>query len=399
MTAAPMQGFPPAPHGQVTLANWRMAPFSRWAFHHVREILPTAEIAHDPASVRDLPAAPLDLSGLTIHAPGGQTTTLARFAEETTTDGLVILHRGKIVHEQYANGMTARAPHILMSVSKSMLGLLAGILAGEGVLDVEAPVTSIIPEVTGTAYDGATVRHLLDMRAGLRYDENYLAASGPIIAYRKATGWNPLAPGETASDLRSFFRELHDREGPHGGKFAYISPNTDLLGWVIERAGGKRYADLMGELLWAPMGAAEPASITVDRLGAPRAAGGMCTTTRDLARVGQLLIEGGARGGRQIVPARWIDDITNGGDPDAWDRGSFIEFYPGRHMHYRAKWYVERGPKPVLFGLGIHGQNVFADARNEIVIAKHSSQAQPLDAGLIALTTAFVDAVRRALAA
>src|SRR5204862_5474770 len=116
-----------------------------------------------------------------------------------------------------------------------------------------------------------------------------------------------------------FYRQLTKSDGAHGGAVHYVSPNTDLLGWVIERAAGERYADLMSELLWKPMGAARSAYITVDRLGAPRCAGGVCATARDLARVGQLILDGGARGSRQIVPESWIDDITRCGDRQAWD--------------------------------------------------------------------------------
>ena len=135
-----MRGFPPAPEGQVTLANWRTPPFNRWAFHHVREIVPSADIPNDPGNVIPLPAAPAELSSLFEN----------RFLEETDTDGLVILHRGKLVFEHYANGMTAETPHILMSVSKSMLGLLAGILAARGDLQLDSPVTKVIPEVAAT---------------------------------------------------------------------------------------------------------------------------------------------------------------------------------------------------------------------------------------------------------
>lgn len=395
-----MHGFPPAPETQVTLANWRTAPYSRWAFHHVRELLPTADIAHDPAHVRRLAATPTPsgLADLVVPGADGRPRPLADVLAATATDGLVVLHKGAIAYEHYAHGMTARAPHILMSVSKSMLGLLAGVLVGRGVLALGRPVAEIIPEVGDTAWRGATVGHLLDMRVGLAFDEDYHATSGPIIAYRKSTGWNPLASGETAADLRSFFRGMTRADGPHGGRFHYVSPNTDLLGWVIERAAGARYGDLMSELVWQPMGAGEPAYITVDRLGAPRAAGGMCTTARDLARVGQMMVEDGAHGPRQVVPAGWLHAIAHEGDAGAWDAGIFTAYYPGIPMHYRAKWYVERGAAPLLFGLGIHGQNLYVDKANNIVIAKFSSQAPPLDAGLIAETGRLVAAIRRALA-
>src|SRR5262245_6014640 len=245
--------------------------------------------------------------------------------------------------------MAQRSPHILMSVSKSILGLIAGVLVGQGALNVSRLVTEVIPEIKTTAWAGATVMQLLDMQTGVAFNEDYLAASGPIVAYRKAAGWNPLQPGEQSKDLRSFFQELREVDGPYGGRFWYVSPNTDLLGWVIERISGKRYADVVSELLWQPMGAGNSAYITVDRLGAPRAVGGICATTRDLARVGQMLIEGGSYRGQQVVPASWIDMIANDGDPEAWAAGNVASYYPGIPIHYRAKWYVERSVPRVLF--------------------------------------------------
>ena len=261
---------------QVTLANWRTAPFNRWAFHHVRELVPSADIPNDPRAVRALPAAAADFKDLNLEA----------FLRETDTDGLAIVRRGRLVFERYANGMTDETPHILMSISKSMLGLLIHELG----IDTGRRVVDLIPELKNTAYHDATLRHLLDMRAGIVWDENYLAASGPIVEYRKATGWNPLGAGETPSDLNSFLGTLKETR-PHGGPVHYVSPNSDLLGWVVERATGRRYAELMSERVWKKIGAERSAYVTVDRLGAPRCAGGMCTTLRDLARVGQWLIE------------------------------------------------------------------------------------------------------------
>jgi CubicO group peptidase (beta-lactamase class C family) len=381
-----MQGFPPAPEAQVTLENWRSPPFSRWAFHHVRELLPSADIANDPANVWELTPDPIDMGTLRIEALGEAPLSFDAFLTETGTDGIVILHRGRIVCERYANGMTAETPHILMSVSKSMLGLLGGVLVARGILEPELPVTNLIPELAGTAYKGATIRELLDMRAGIAFDEDYVATSGAIVAYRKSTGWNPVSAGEPACDLRAFYQQMRETVRPHGQNFHYVSPNTDLLGWVIERAAGRRYVDLMSELLWQPLGAARSAYITVDRLGAPRCAGGMCATVPDLARVGQLIVDGGSRAGRKIIPSAWIDDITKNGDPDAWTAGSFVAYFRDVPMHYRSQWYVVRGPVPLWMAFGIHGQFLFVDRQREIVIAKVSSQGLPLDDAAITLT-------------
>ena len=358
---------------QVTLANWRSSPFNRWAFHHVRELIPSADIAHDPRHIRELPAEKRELD-------------LETFLSETDTDGMAVVHRGKLVFEHYANGMTDETPHILMSVSKSMLGLLIGELK----LDTRRQVTEILPELAHTAYRGATLQHLLDMRAGIAWDENYLATSGPIVEYRKATGWNP--PDGALSDLHSFCGSLKQSDGPHGGRFHYTSPNSDLLGWVIERATGERYADLMSKLVWKPAGAERSAYITVDRLGAPRCAGGMCTTLRDLARVGLWALEQGK-----------TECFEREGDSKAWAEGDMAPYYPGLPMRYRNKWYVldgNRGEKaaPLVFGMGIHGQNLFVDRVNRTVIAKLSSQAMPMDAARIALTMRGVSELRKLFA-
>ncbi len=392
-----MKGFPPDPKQQVTLANWRRPPFHVWAFQHVREIVPAADIANDPDAVWKLESVAQDLTEVRIPGTRDEPMTWSDFLQQTHTDGLVVLHQGKLVHETYANGLTAHTPHILMSVSKSLLGLLAGILSAEGIIDPSGQVIDYLPALGETAYAGSTLRNLLDMRAGIQFNEDYLGSSGPIIEYRKATNWDPLEKGDTVPDLRSFYQTLTDREGEHGQRFHYVSPNTDLLAWIIEHAAGKRLSDLMSQHLWQPLGAHRSGYITVDRLGAPRAGGGICVTTSDLARLGQLLIQDGRRGDRQIIPSAWIQDMWQSGDAEAWNQGSFAAYFPGSQIRYRSQWYVLDENDPLLFGLGIHGQNLFVDRKNEIVIAKVSSQPVPLTSGLISLTMRSVAAIRQHL--
>jgi CubicO group peptidase (beta-lactamase class C family) len=392
-----MTGFPPPAGLQVTLANWRKAPFNRWSFQHVREIIPTADIPNGPDNVRELLTAGSDvIRDLSIKI-GGDVYNLEEFLLATDTDGFVLLRDGRIIHEFYANGMGPDTPHIFMSVSKSVLGLLVGILVERGALSLDDLVAHWVPEIGVTSYAGATLRDLLDMRAGIFFDEDYLATAGPIVEYRKAQNWDPLAPGQQPSDLRSFLGSLVEKDGSHSSRFHYVSPNTDLLGWVIERATGGRYADLISNLLWKPMGAGRSAYITVDRLGAPRCAGGFCGTTRDLARLGLLITEGGSYAGKEIIPSWWIDDILNSGDARAWDEGDFTKYFPSMPIHYRSKWYVLRGQAPVMFGVGVFGQNVFIDRRNRIVVAKLSSQPLPMDEQQILLTMQGIAAIRNYL--
>src|SRR4051812_1700112 len=125
---------------QVTLANWRTAPFHRWAFHHVRELIPSADIPHDPRHVRELPSALREID-VRIEPDAGEAMGIDAFLKETDTDGMAIVHRGRVAFERYDNGMSEETPHILMSVSKSMLGLLIHELG----LDTEKTVTHFMP--------------------------------------------------------------------------------------------------------------------------------------------------------------------------------------------------------------------------------------------------------------
>ena len=366
-----MQGFPPKEGARATLANWRTSPWCHWAFHHVREIVPTARIGHDPGSVWTLPrrSVDFDISGIVA-------------AQDTwDNDALVILHRGAIVHEDYRRGMRAEDTHIIFSISKSLLGLVAGALQVRGLLDVDAPVTAYLPELARTAYAGATIRQALDMQVGVQFNEDYLATDGPIVEYRRAANWNPLPTGEHAMDLRSFQGLLTAAEGPHGQRFHYVSPVTDMLGWAFERAAGRRFADLVSDCLQRPMGAEADGDLTVDRIGGARAAGGICLTARDLARVGQLMLQDGAREGVQVLPRSWVDDIWSGGDRAAWDAGDFAMDFPGAAVSYRSKWYVHHGAEPMLQCRGIHGQYLFVDRARDLVVAWLSSHGQPSEAG------------------
>jgi CubicO group peptidase (beta-lactamase class C family) len=224
MRKALMKGFPPPTELQVTLANWRRPPFNKWSFQHVREIIPTADIPNDPDNVRKLSStAQGTFTDLSIKVDGS-VYSLEAFLRTTDTDALVIMRDGRIIYEFYDNGMGPDTPHIFMSVSKSVVGLLAGALVESRALNLEDLVTRWIPEIGTTAYAGATERDLLDMRVGIFFDEDYLATAGPIIEYRKAQNWDPLAPGQQPSDLRTFFGSLIERDGSHKGRFHYVSP-------------------------------------------------------------------------------------------------------------------------------------------------------------------------------
>ena len=389
MSVAPLET--EAAPKEADLANWRNSPFSSWAFRNIRSILPVADIAPSVEAVLPLPVRSMSFEQFRLGDKGGVTLRLDDVLRATATDGIVILHEGRVVYEAYDQGLTPHAPHIIMSATKSIVGLVTGILQASGDLDVDAPVSHYLPEMAATAYAGATIRHLLDMRTGIEFDERTLRV------YAVATNWEPLQDGEATQGLCAFFQSLKLPHKPHDGAFKYVSANTDLLGWAIERATGKSFAALVSDLLWKPMGAEDAGYITLDREGLSRCTGGLCTTVRDLARVGQLMLMGGCRDGREVVPASWLDDIADNGDRNGWKQGGFGAGFGGRDMSYRSGWYVINDEPKILFAMGIHGQNLFVDQANRLVIAKLSSQHSPIDPGAMALTHRAVAEIGRCL--
>ena len=371
-------------------SNWRTTPFSRWAFRNVREIIPVADIENG-GEVWALPVRPEAFDDFRLRSGEGAFLSLHNVLQATATDGFVVLKDGCIVHEFYDHGTTATTPHILMSATKSVTGLIAGILQAQGVFDIDALVSHYVPEIAATAYRDASVRHLLDMRTGIVLNANELHA------YATATNWEAIAPGESTIGLHGFFENLKAPPRAHGGPFSYVSASTDLLGWVIERATGKRFASLVSELIWKPMGAEQAAYITVDRDGAARCTGGFCATPRDFARLGQLIVTGGKRSAASIIPEALIEDIVANGDREAWKQGEFAASFGGRDICYRSGWYVINDTPKMIFAMGIHGQNLFVDRANRLVIAKLSSQGEPIDYKATALIHRAVAEIRRCL--
>jgi len=371
-----MRGFPPAPENQVTIANMQEAPYSRWAFRNMRRLLPSANVWRGDGAVTELPVTPVHLDDIEFEDKDGGVLTVKRHLDEGFTDGFVVLHEGAIVMERYGDGVEAHEPHLLMSVTKSFVGSLTGILVERGLLSPDDLVTDMIPEVAGSAYDGATLRHVLDMTVGMEYDEDYENPLSDVALLDVAAGWRPYR--ESAPDgLRAYIATMRPA-GEHGTTFHYVSTNTDLLGWIVERAAGVDLATQLSREIWQPMGAEFDAYITIDRFGAPQADGGLCVTTRDLARFGLLHQRHGVLNGRRIVPETWIRDVRENGDAAAWDRGNFAETMPG--CHYRSKWYTDLKDDHRPFnGAGVHGQFLFVDPVASVVVARHASHPKPVD--------------------
>jgi CubicO group peptidase (beta-lactamase class C family) len=377
-----MTGAPPfGEQSRVTLANWQDPPFNRWAFQHIRELIPTARIARAPGAAWPLPRAERDVLGFRFRYAERE-LSVAELLAETYTDGFLVLHQGQIVAEHYFNGLAPDVPHLLMSVSKSVTSAIAGVLVGRGELAVSARVEEIVPELGGTSFEGATVQDLLDMRAGTRFDENYDNPEADVRTYERVYLWRPDNGQPRPADALGYFATLQN-DGPHGGPFRYRSILTDVLAWVIERAAGARLHQLIASELWQPMGAEFDAEITVDARGNPMADGGICATLRDVARFGQLHLQGGRVGDRVIVPGAWIDDTIRGA-PDGAEAFVGGDNPPGylSGAHYRNCWWVRDPAVPFFHASGINGQNVFVHVPSQTVVAKLSTWPTALSPAL-----------------
>jgi CubicO group peptidase (beta-lactamase class C family) len=398
-----MVGSPPFTADRlVTLANWQQGPYNRWAFQHVRELIPTAAIPRGDGPVWELERDERDLSDIGFTTRDGE-LTVGELLDGTCTDGFLVLHRGVIVTEQYRNGLRPGTPHLLMSVSKSITGLVAGALAGRGALDVTATVDSIVPELKATSFRGATVQQLLDMRTGTKYSEDYRDPDAEIAVSDRVYLWSPDDGRPRPGDALEYFASLVN-DGEHGGPFRYRSILVDVLAWVLERAADERFPDLVASELWQPMGAERDAEITVDSCGNPLADGGISATLRDAGRIGQLALQRGRAGtgggGRQVVPADWLDDTVAGARAgrEAFARGDGENGYP-RGAHYRNCWWVTDPELPLFNAAGIHGQHIVVHVPSETVVVKLSSWPDPVDAGRRRATGAAVTAIADALAA
>ena len=360
----------------LNLANWRQSPQSAWAFHHVGEVIPAQTISRGD-EVSPLEAAPSDVvANAPVAGPDGASWSCDEWLQASTTDALLVAHKGRLVHEWYANDDIASHAHIVFSVSKSITATLAGIFIEQGVLDVTKKLEEYIPELKGSGYQGATLQNQLDMAISIDFEEDYEATGGRFIEYRASTGWHPCEVSEIDTNLHDFLVSLPPGDVAHGYACDYKSPNSDLLGWVIERATGEILATLFSRYLWQPMGAEGDALITVDRKGAPRSAGGFCALPRDLLRFGEMVRQKGFYNNQQVVPESWIAECCEGGDPELWARNEYSLRFP--EGNYHNKWYQARNGSKAVVAIGIHSQWIYIDPVAEVSIVKLSAQHSPL---------------------
>jgi CubicO group peptidase (beta-lactamase class C family) len=382
---------PPDPRTVVTPRTMWEARHVRWAQMHTRELLPSARVARgENATV--LPRRPGDLAGLRFdHA--GREWTLAATMQETDVDGWMVVHDGAIVFEHYAGAMTPQTRHLCQSVSKSMTSALAGALVAAGRFSVEALVTDYVGELAGTAWEGCTAQHLLDMSAGVSFDESdYDDMDSEAWRGFRALGWLERLPDDPSP--AAYIAGL-GRQAEHGAEFEYRSICTDVLGWCLERATGEPLAELFCEHIWKPLGAAYEGDFIVGPGGFPLADGGFCVTLHDLALFGLLFLQEGEIGGRRVLPREWVRRLRT---TDRRLAAMYAAAYPqDAGGFYHDHWWVSDAEAGVYWGYGIHGQAVLIHHPSTSVVARFSTWPSADDADKLSLSDAAATAVCEAL--
>ena len=369
-----MQGSPPPPEKQVRFDDGSMYTFPklRWAQSNIRRLVPTTNVWRGTEPVCVLPRADRDdLDGVTFTPIGrSETMTWAQSLAANYTDGIVVLHRGRIVYERYFGALDAQRPHIAWSVTKSFFGLIAASLIEEGRIDPQAPVSAYVPELEGSGLGNATLRQVLDMTTSIHYSEDYTDPDAGIWLHGRAGGILPRVPEQVGPGSFYEFLGTLKQDGPHGRAFAYKTVNTDVLGWVLRRVTGLPLGELLQQRIWSQLGVEQDGYLMVDSTGTEFAGGGFNCCLRDLARFGQMMRNDGFWNGRQIVPQAAIDDIRRGADPQHFAQAGYVTL-PG--ASYRNMWWVTHNEHGAYCARGIHGQGVYIDPTAGMVIARFGS--------------------------
>jgi CubicO group peptidase (beta-lactamase class C family) len=292
--------------------------------------------------------------GASIEQALGGASAVDRLIAERNIAGLLVLQDGRIRLERYARGHTAQRRYTSFSVAKSLTSTLVGAAIRDGhIKSLDDPVTQYIPELGGSGYDGVTIRHILTMTSGVRWNENYTDPNSDVA--RMFANSPPPGMDVTVAYLRTL-----PREAEPGTKWVYKTGETNLIGVLVRKATGRTLADSLSEKLWRPYGMEADAFWQIDEGG--QEIGGCCisVTLRDYARIGQFTLDGGRADGREVLPAGWIADAT---------RAQAEIGAPGRGYGYQ--WWS--GPGGTYMAQGIFGQLIYMDPARRLVIVTSSA--------------------------
>lgn len=369
-----MVGFPPPADKLIMLpeSNFFSFPKLRWSVCHIRQLLPTKQISRGIGAPVALKYALDDGIDTVTFTPlgGGEPMTWRQSLAHNYTDGILIMHRGRVVYERYFGALTQTGKHAAMSMTKSLTGLMAEILVVEGTLDETARVATIIPELAQSAFGSATVRQVMDMTTALDFSEDYADPEADIWAYSRAASPLPKQPGYDGPDGYFEFLQTVGQDGIHGQAFGYRTVNSDALGWIVSRVTGTDPTTLLSERIWSKMGAEMDGYMTVDAIGTPFAGGGLSGGLRDLGRIGLLMLNGGEINGQRLFPEKVVENIRAGGDQRAFARAGYKSLPGGS---YRSMWWVFHNDHGAFAARGVHGQTIYVDPAAHMAIVRFSS--------------------------
>jgi CubicO group peptidase (beta-lactamase class C family) len=376
-----MGAFPPVPDKIVTHQNQLYAPYNRWSFQNELTLNRTVDVWRGNGPVAPFETAPFDINRVTYQNRAGTTYSFEDMIEMSHTDGILVLHQGKIIYERYLNGMRAHSLHAWASASKSLTGTLAALLAQEGLFDLDALVPAYLPELKDSGFAGATLRQVLDSTTAIRFSEEDGDLVNENIKYSIAMGWRETSEGLAGGPQTCYdFLPTMQKAGEHGARFTYLTPNADVLAWIIKRWLNQSLAEAMRERIWAKLGAERDAFWIVGPAAVETAGSGLLTTLRDMARFGQMLLQKGQYNGQQILPTDVVEEIEKGGDPLAFARGPAASPMNVGYS-YHNQWWMTHNDHNAYQAIGYGGQILYIDPTIQLVIAKFSSYPTPTPAG------------------
>ena len=292
-----------------------------------------------------------DISTLPQGNPWTMPDDVQAWVEARSVTSLLVMQGGKIWFEGYYLGTGAEDRRISWSMAKSYLSALLGVLMDEGVIaSLDDPVTKYAPKLIDSAYDGATIRNVLNMAGGVAFDEDYLDYDSDINRMGRV-----IALGGTLDD---FAADLDDSFATPGETWAYVSIDTHVIGMVIRGATGRDIAGLLEEKIIAPLGLEQDGYYVTDGVGAAFVLGGLNFTTRDYARFGQMILQGRMYNGTQVVPSDWIAESTAASAPTM----------PGETQYGYQWWLPQDAREGEFFAQGVYGQNIYFDRVRGVLI-------------------------------
>ena len=364
-----MQGFPPSSENQVTRENHEESQGKlRWAMQHWRELFPTQRISRGRDPVVVLPRQHRDIMGVRFANAAGKDTTVGDQVRALSMDAFIVLHEGKILCEHYFHGMQPETPHTLYSMNKSIVSSVIATLLG-GQMKLAAKIEEYVPELKGTAYAGAAIRQILDMESGVLY--RYTGDEPEMAAHERAI--SPVAKEQVGvvGDYNFIPTLKPETNRPHGHGMRYKESDPGVLAWAAEKVTGKRFADLVAERIWGPLGCEFDMDAVCDPLG--HFTHHLACCLRDVARWGLMCLNSGRFNSRQIVPAEFFRDIQMNASVNRLAKSELTgELFPSG-TGYRSFFYHHWENGGAIAAAGAYGQFCYMNPRSKVVIAFFSS--------------------------